>query len=174
MYIYILQTDSHTLPGRLVKWTTEYPYSHVGISLSKECDRIYSFGRRSLYNVLRGGFVTEHRNGRFFQRFPKTRCRIYALEVTGEQYAAIRGRLAQMQSNQKRYKYDFLGAALRHFGIPVSFPNRYVCSQFVAQLLEQAHVYSFGKPSYFVQPKDFEGMIGAKEIYKGVYLDYPG
>lgn len=172
MYIYIIQMYSQTLPSKLVKLVTKYKYSHIGICLNKKCDLIYSFGRRSLNNFFNGGFVIERKNGKFFQKFNKTICRIYELEVSQNQYMNIKEQLDYMEKNQKLYKYDFWGVFLRTFNIPISFKNYYVCSQFIAELLEKFGIYKFKKKVCFVKPKDFDMVEGVKEIYSGEYLAY--
>lgn len=171
-YIYIIQMHTKTIPARLVKLITQYKYSHVGISLDKSCDKIYSFGRKSLNNILDGGFVEEKRHGKFFKKFNKTICRIYELEVDDKQYISVQKQISYLKSNESKYKYDFLGASLRIFNIPVSFSNRYVCSQFVAKVLENAGIYKFRKKVYFIKPKDFEDIKDIKSIYSGEYLKY--
>lgn len=163
---------SKTLPSKLVKIATKYKYSHVGICLNKECDVIYSFGRRSLNNFFNGGFVVEQKTGVFFKKFKQTICRIYELEVNTNQYMRIKEKLIYMEKNKKVYKYDFLGLILRFFKMPITFRNHYVCSQFVAELLEEFNIYKFKKNTCFIKPIDFEKIDIAKEIYSGVYLSY--
>ena len=46
--IYIIQMHTHTMPSRLIKLFTHYKYSHIAISLTPECDKIYSFVRKQL------------------------------------------------------------------------------------------------------------------------------
>ncbi len=169
--IYIIQMHTRTIPARLVRLVTRYEYSHIGICLTNKCDEVYSFGRKSLRNIFNGGFVKEKKDGAFFNKFNKTVCRIYELEIDKEQYTKIKERLEKMEQNNI-YKYDFLGAFLRAFKIPISFQNKYVCSSFVAELLEQSGVYSFTKPLCFIRPIDFEDICGIKEMYKGEYKSF--
>jgi len=77
-----------------------------------------------------------------------------------------------MKDNEDLYKYDFIGIILRYFKVPICFKNKYVCSQFVAKLLEELKKFKFNKKIYFVQPKDFEMMSNTNEIYTGKYLLY--
>ena len=163
---------SKTFPSKLVKFVTKYKYSHIGICLDKECNLIYSFGRKSLNNFLNGGFVIESKTGEFFKKFNQTTCRIYELEVDTNQYMGIKAKLEYMEQNEKIYKYDFLGTFLRLFNIPISFKNRYVCSQFVAELLAEFNIHKFEKNTCFIKPRDFEKIEGIKEIYSGKYLSY--
>lgn len=76
-----------------------------------------------------------------------------------------------MEENSKKYKYDYLGIILRYFKIPVTFRNKYVCSYFVADLLEKAKIYKFNNFVPFTSPQDFENLEGAKEIYTGEYVN---
>lgn len=87
--IYIIQMSTKTIPARLISLFTMSKYSHVAISLNKNCDVTYSFGRRNIYSILNSGFVVEHKNGKFFKKFNDTKCRIYELNVTDKQYSDL-------------------------------------------------------------------------------------
>ena len=77
-----------------------------------------------------------------------------------------------MEKNKNEYKYDFLGTAFRYFNIPVTFKNKYVCSYFVASILEENNIYNFSKETCLIKPQDFENLDGFTEIYAGKYLLY--
>ena len=59
--IYIIQMNTKTLPSIIISLFTRYSYSHVAISFNRNCDVTYSFGRKSLYSILNGGFVMENK-----------------------------------------------------------------------------------------------------------------
>lgn len=170
--IYIILMHTNTLPSKFVKAFTQYAYSHVAISLTKDCYTTYSFGRRGVYNLLNGGFAVQNKDGKFFKRFNKTICKIYELEITDEQYEAIKREIKRIEKNRNIYKYDFLGAFLRWLNKPVTFENKFVCSHFVAYILEKSQTCNFGKATCLVLPQDFTKIDGIKEIYNGVYLLY--
>lgn len=164
--------QTFTVPAQIIKVFTLYKYSHVGISLSSDCDIIYSFGRRKWNSILNSGFSMEHKDGDFFKNFKDTTCRIYEVEVSDDQYKIVKDILEQMQENQDYYKYDYFGLITRYFRIPFRVKNRYVCSYFVASVLKKAGIYDFSKEVFFVQPKDFEKIHIFKEIYTGKFLSY--
>lgn len=168
--IYIVQLHTNTLPARLIKFATNYPYSHVALSFSSDCKVIYSFGRKSLRNILNGGFVAERKASPCFEKFKNSVCRIYELTVTPEQYRNLRQFISETEKNSNSYQYDFLGAFLRFFKIPIVFKNKYVCSFFVAEALDKANIHTFQKENYFVIPKDFEALKGSRQIYEGPFL----
>ena len=151
---------------------TRYQYSHVAISLNKECDVLYSFGRRKTNSILSGGLSIQEKTGEFFTKFNKTESEIYEIAVTDNQYEDTKKVLQYMEKNINIYKYDFFGIILRFFKIPITFKNRYVCSYFVAEVLEKSNIYKFDKQACLVKPKDFENLKGAKKIYSGPYNLY--
>lgn len=170
--IYLIQMHTGTIFSKVVKFVTRYSYSHIAISFNKNCDYIYNFGRRNPDSILDAGFVMENKSGRFFKKFKNTRCRIYEVEVTDKQYEDLIKIVKYMKKNKDIYSYDYLGVFLRFLKIPVTFKNKYVCSYFVAELLEEANVYDFDKKTCFVCPRDFENIDGSNLIYSGRYLLY--
>lgn len=170
--IYVIQMDTKTIPSRIISLFTMYKYGHVAISFNKNCDYIYSFGRKSLYSIFNGGFTMESKTGKFFTKFKDTRCRVYEIDVTLEQYNNLVKIIRYMKKNSDIYSYDYLGIILRYIGIPITFKNKYVCSYFVAELLERASICSFDKNTFDVRPKDFENMRELNLIYTGKYVLY--
>ena len=170
--IYVVQMSTNTVPARIVSLFTMYKYSHIAISFDKSCDVLYSFGRRNLYLALDGGFTIEKKNGKFFKKFNKTKCRVYEASVTDSQYDYLYNVISCMKNNQDSYKYDFLGIILRYIGVPITFKNKYVCSYFVAKLLNDSDICVFDKDICFVKPKDFEKIDCLNLIYNGKYLLY--
>lgn len=128
--IYIIQMHTYTIPSRLIKTITNYEYSHIAISLDRNCNTIYSFGRKKYTSFINGGFSVEHKSGEFFSKFKDTTCRIYELDVTIEQYNALKKIINYMKKNRESYKYDYIGVFLRYIKVPVRFKDKYVCSFF--------------------------------------------
>ncbi len=170
--IYVLLMHTNTIPSKIIKRATGYDYSHVGISLQKECDTIYSFGRKKYNSIINCGFTIEKKDGAFFKKFNKTVCKIYEVNVSNHQFRQVQRILKTMVKNQSLYKYDFLGLILKYWDIPRNVKNKYVCSYFVAHVLEEAKIYKFSKPTSLVRPKDFDNLANFYEIYQGEYLRY--
>ena len=170
--IYVLLMQTHTITDKLIRFFTRYEYSHVAISLNKECSLLYSFGRKRWNVAWIGGYTIENKNGKFFKNFKETECKIYELEVTDSQYEKTKDILSHMNENRDDYKYDYFGIILRFFGIPVKFKKRYVCSFFVASVLKQADVHDFGKDTCWVIPSDFEKINSWNIVYRGNFCAY--
>ena len=170
--IYILLMHTNTIPSKIVKFFTRYEYSHVAISMDNSCYTTYSFGRRKVHSILNGGLSIQKKDGEFFTYFDKTVCRIYELDITDRQYKKLKRKIKKMEERQDIYKYDFVGLVPRFFKLPISFKNKYVCSYFVAELLKQAKIYEFNKPTCLVNPKDFLNIEEMREVYTGQYMLY--
>lgn len=170
--IYIILMHTNTVPSKLIKFFTRYKYSHVGIALEKECNIIYSFGRKEVNSILNSGFTAENKDGEFFKKFNNTMCKIYEVEINEEQYQDVEKILDYMKENSIDYKYDFLGIIPRFFGIPVRVENKYVCSYFVADVLKKSQICNFEKDVCLIKPQDFEKLKMLHEVYTGKYNLY--
>ena len=170
--IYVLLMKTKTSTDRFIRFMTNYEYSHVAISLDKSCDKTYSFGRKKPHSILNGGFITENKNGPFFKVFNDTTCKIYEVETSDEQYEQLKNIIQTMEEKRDTYKYDYLGIAYRFFNIPKTYENKYVCSYFVADVLEKSNIHKFEKEPCFIRAEDFENLDKFKEIYSGKYLLY--
>jgi len=168
--IYILLTHSGTIPSRLVKLYTGNIYSHVSISLKKELNEFYSFGRKKLYNPFNGGFIIESKNSKFYKRFKNTKCVLLKLKVTEEQYIEIDTIIQKYKKNITIYKYDFIGLLFRLLRIKINRRNHLYCTKFVREVLEIANVYNFKKK--FITPDEFMNIPNSEVIYSGKLLGY--
>ncbi len=171
--IYIVLTNSGTIPGQLVSKMTHFYYSHVMLSLHPDLREMYSFGRKSVYNFLNGGFVTEQPKGAFFTRFFETQCRVMALDVTSDQLHRLKIALRPFLDDPEQYRYDFIGCALRYFGCKKIFERHYTCSHFVAELLQNAGICNFSAGTMLARPEDFTKLPGTTTVYEGKIKEFP-
>ena len=74
MKVYIVLTKTGTILSKIVRIIKGHKYTHVSISLDKELNEMYSFGRINPYNPFRGNFVHENINWGTFKRFKNTKC----------------------------------------------------------------------------------------------------
>ena len=56
--------------------------------------------------------------------------------------------------------------------LPIKRENHYVCTQFVAKILEKAHIYEFEKSNLLVKHIDFEKIDNSNVIYTGYLNKY--
>ena len=170
--IYIVVSQTGTVISRLLKVVTRAPYNHVSISLDSELGAMYSFARREIHRPWIGGLIREHPLEGMFYIKQETRCRVYRVSVTDEQYQLLMGSLTQFMREYDRYRYNFLGLLLILLGIPVERQSHYACSQFVAFLLQRSGI-AFEDVHYsLVKPYDFCQQEGFELVYEGRLQDY--
>ena len=101
-----------SIPARFIKFFTRYKYSHIAISFDKTCNTTYSFGRKKYNSIIDGGFAVENKDGMFFQKFKDTKCRIFEVNVSKEQYFELKEKINYIKDNEDLYKYDFINSEL--------------------------------------------------------------
>jgi hypothetical protein len=167
--VYVILSRSNTILARMIRLFTQKRYSHTSFALDKRCEPFYSFGRRYPRLMFPTGFITEGMASGFFKVHPKVPAAVYEIPVTGEQYALIEERLKPFIADPLHYKYSIVNIFLQARGIPLQRENKYVCSAFVAYLLEG--IVDFGKDISLVYPHEFQEK-GFKLIYEGLTKDY--
>ena len=168
--IYIVMTQTGTLLSRLIKGYTGCEYAHVSISLDKNLDEMYSFGRLNPYNPFWGGFIHERVNSGTFKRFKNTIAGIVELEVTDEQYNNLRNIIKKMEERINPYRFNILGLILVGFNIKYEMENHFYCAEFLKYLFEECNIEN--NLPRLVAPDDFKNIKGIKYIYKGKLSEY--
>lgn len=172
MDLYIVVSQTGTYFSRLLRAVNREPYNHVSIGLEPELTRLYSFGRQCLFFPLAAGFVREEPGHGVYCQYSDTRCVVYRLSVKRRAYEQAQRLIRQFEQNEWRYRYNFAGLLAMLVNIPIERDRHFVCSQFVAYVLEQSGAYSFDRDFSLVRPRDFMRLKGARLIYEGRLNDY--
>ena len=171
--VYIVTTYTGTLLSSVIRGCTKVPYAHVSISLDSSLSPMYAMGRVHPRTPVIAGLVQENISQGLYALKPKTLCRVYSLKITEKQYQELKNNLDEVWLNRRAYKYDIKG--LVRLKINRAKPirkNRYVCSNFVADILEESGINIFEKPSYMIQPKDFLDNDNLELMYEGLLNNY--
>lgn len=170
--LYIVITQTGTLLSRILRYITGAEYNHASISLSKDLEKMYSFGRRHPYNPFWGRFVIESPHTGTFKRFSDTRAIVLSVTVSEEQHAELRNMLEDMWKRRKKYRYNFVGLCLAYFHITWKRENYYYCSEFVGELLIKSRIDGAEcLHSSIIQPIHFLRLPHTK-LYCGKLCDY--
>ncbi len=168
--IYLILTHTGSWLSNRIKTYTKKEYSHISISLDKQLNRMYSFGRRNAYNPLRGGFVQEYIDKGTFKRFYNTKCIIYVLNISEESFELLNKKIMDMYKEKEKYKFNFLGLCSVVFNKKIKRKKAFYCAEFVKYILKESKV-DLELPE-IVKPEDFRKVKGIKEVYKGYLRDY--
>lgn len=170
--LYIVISQSGTLPSKMLRIVTGAKYNHVSISLADDLGTMYSFGRRRTYNPFWGGFVMESPHAGTFKRFPDTKIILMSIPITEEQRKRIETRLEKMYKHRFDYRYNYLGLLLAGIRIYKKFKRHYYCSEFVREILVEFKIDGAKDLPRIIHPMEFEEMSSAKEIYRGLLRDF--
>lgn len=157
--IFVLLTQFPGFDSKALRWWTQFPYSHVSLGLDEDMNTFYSF-------VVKGFIVEDiaryNKPGRM--PFP---CELYALEVSEGTYQAVKRNILTFVNNRSQLSYTRMGLILTLANIPWKLKNRYICSQFVAQMLQRCTAAKLCKDSTLYLPEDFHRLKGLRMIFRG-------
>ncbi|MGL4912237.1 MAG: hypothetical protein ACRC3Y_07360 [Romboutsia sp.] len=170
--IYIVTTYTGTLLSYLIKNISKTPYAHVSIALNKELRPMYSFGRLNPKTPIFAGFVEENINEGLYAIRKNTMCRVYSLDVTDLQYEKVYENIMKVSNNRDEYDYDVKALVRLTIDRPREKEYKYVCSHFVADMLQKSDVKIFDKPSYETIPNDFYDLDALELEYEGLLSKY--
>ena len=169
--IYIVLTHTGTILSNIIKFLKHTKYNHASISLDKELNSLYSFGRCYSYLAFPGAFIHESVHVGTFKRFKNTRCKIVKLQVTNMQCKLITDKINYMVEHRKRYKFNIKGLFLATFNKKSRGPSRFYCSEFVKYILEFGKVDTSKIPAV-VQPEHLLLIDGLEVVYEGLLQEY--
>lgn len=168
--IYIVLTHSGSLLSKTIKLVKKYEYTHVSISLDKELNKMYSFGRIYPYNTFIAGFVQESPKYGTFKRFSNTKTKILCLDITEEQYKKIKKIIKYFERKRKHYKFNTIGLFSVALNIKITKENSFYCAEFIKYVLETAKIKT-NLPE-IVTPEDFLHIQNLTPIYIGFLKNY--
>jgi len=169
MRIYILLSQTTSVMTRLIKFATKTPYNHVSLAFDERLEYTYSFGRIMPNDPLIGGFSHERLDTGVFK---DAECQLLSLDVTPEQYEKMRDRVAQIEANQTKYKFNLLGLIGTKFNFNLDRKHAYFCSQFVSKVLQEVGLFPEDFPTHLVTPCDLANHINLQVEYQGSLADY--
>lgn len=165
--IYLLLTKTDTVLSRAIARVTGDPYTHVAISLDKELNELYSFGRKTKSNPFNSGFVREQIIGSIYEENLKCDCAIYETVITDRQYNRLKLELTKMSVDASMYKYNFLGLFNFIFNTNVKRKYKYFCSEFVSEMLRRIDTLPDRYAPEKTKPSDFIDMDIFNKVYSG-------
>lgn len=169
--IYFVLSKTNTIPSKLIHLFTKDEYCHLSISMNKYLNKMYSFGRKGVYNLFNAGFITEDIKSGLFQRMSKTKIAVFEYSVSLNQYHLINKTLVDYLNNKDNLYFNHLDIWLMIFGgREIELTDTFFCTQFVTHLLNQCEITLFDKSACKVRPQEYYGI--GKLIYEGLASEY--
>jgi len=152
--------------SRLIQLFKHDEYTHASISLDKELNHMYSFGRRTTYNPFIGRFKKEDINEGIYKFWDTLPGAIIEVEVSKEQYENAKEILEKFISDSNLYKYNYKGLIHCLLNKEVISENRFLCSEFVYHILKESGAADLKISRNLVRPVSLLNIDG-NMIYKG-------
>lgn len=168
--IYFVLTDTGTFLSKIIKFFMKDEYAHISLSLDKNLNNMYSFGRLNPYNPFIGGFIHESTKRGTFKRFKKTRARIMVLNITDEQYEKLKFLILKIKQNRDNFSFNVLGLFAIYFKIKLKKRRCFYCAEFVKYITEKSEIDL--KLPELIRPENFKNINGAKVVYLGLLQAY--
>lgn len=157
--VYVLLTRFPDNGAKVIQAMTGSFYSHASIGLEEDMNTFYSF-------VVKGFIVEDITRYIKPDREPFP-CQLYELEVSEKVYRAVK-RIIQFYVRRKQeLSYTKLGVVLSLLRIPFKRKNKYICSQFVAEVLKRAKAANLKKFTVLYLPGDFKKLKEMKLVFEG-------
>jgi len=169
MRVYILLSQTTSTLTKFIKFCTKKPYNHASLAFDERLEYTYSFGRINPDDPLIGGFAHERLDTGVFK---EATCQLLSLDVTREQYRKMRARVAHIEANQIKYKYNFLGLLGTKFNFKLNRKHAYFCSEFVSKMLQEVGLFPEDFPAHLVTPVDLVKHVNLKVEYQGLLSEY--
>lgn len=171
--VFIVLTHTGTVLSKCIKSYTRAEYTHASLSLDRELNELYSFGRKNPSNPIYAGFVKEDIHNGLFSNRPNTICTVLELKVSRREYTQIQKQIRLMKERSNDLSYSLMGLFGIMFNTPIERENAYFCSQFVSATLQRAGITLFEKAPTLTTPNDFLHCQQLTVVYEGLLKHYP-
>lgn len=157
--VYVLLTRFPDTGSKWIQALTGSYYTHASIGLEEDMNTFYSF-------VVKGFIVEDIQRYNKPDRAPFP-CQVYELEVSESVYDSAK-RIIQHYINKKdKFSYTKIGLLFSLMRIPYKRKHKYICSQFVAEVLERAQAAKLKKHTVLYLPGDFKKLSELKLVFEG-------
>lgn len=165
--IYILLTNSTTLPSKIIYMATRSEFTHAAISLDNNFDKLYTFARKYRHLMLPAGFTRDSIYEGIMGSSDDMRCGVYEIRVNELVYKNLVKILNKIEKNQDQYRYNVLGLPMTKFNKAYEREGYFFCSQFVYHALSESGAIKKEKTPSLVRPMDLTELPEAEERFKG-------
>ncbi len=169
--VYVVLTRTGTKVARVIRILTRKPYSHASISMDSSLHELFSFCRNNPRFPLPATFNEEYVGQGVFGLYDNIPCEIYEVPMTEAQHREFCKQLLHFQNFRGLYSYSLFGLVSVPLQIKRELRYKFVCSQFVAYMLQESNV-KLNKPASLYSPEDLRHLPTARLIYRGELNEY--
>ena len=131
-----------------------------------------AFGRKYPSNPIIAGLVKEDLFNGVFVANKDSKCLIYKVPVTEQQYSDLKTGLDKFMSEQSKYRYNFAGLLALRWNMPLKRKYHYFCSQFVSELLINSNIAELKKSPELIKPCELIDINNKLLVFEGTIADF--
>lgn len=169
-YIYVVLTRTNTIISRLIGFFTKDEFTHASISLDRDLENMYSFGRKYEFYPFIGVFKHENLNKGTYKYCRVLPGAVIEFEVSKQQYKRAKALLRYFIANASQYKYNYMGLINNLLNREACDSSRFVCSEFVYYILKESGIADLKISRNLVRPQSLLRLNG-RVIFKGDLKD---
>lgn len=139
--ITVLFSSYRTFMANFLHIVTGRGYTHASIALDEKDEYFYSFNSKG----FRKEYPRKHKNR-------KEKCIGFRLEISKEAYEKIKEAIEKFEEKKDKLYYSNMGVVCCFFQIPYKKKDGYICSQFVAEMLQMAGEIKLKKKASLYMP----------------------
>ena len=145
--------------SKLFRLVSRSDYNHASIGISDTDGIFYSYGLK--------GFRKETPKDHPKFKEKEVPCCLYRIEVSEDIYGIAKSILHEHEKDAINFKFTYFGVALCILKIGYKRKERYFCSQFVSEVLDQLKAVPLEKQSSLYLPDDFMKIQELNLSFKG-------
>jgi ribosomal protein L31E len=165
-YLYIVLTRTNTVISKIIQVIKKDEFTHAAISLDKDLNHMYSFGRRKTYNPFVGRFKKEEMNEGIYKTSNTLPGAVIEVQVSKQQYEKTKELIEHFINNSNTYKYNYMGLVYCLLNRTSYRDDKFLCSEFVYYILNESDIADLKIPRNLVRPQSLLNIEG-KVIYNG-------
>ncbi len=164
--IYVILTKTNLKIGKFIRKISNFEYSHVSISLSKDLSTMYSFSRKYLTATFCAG-LTKESPLRYTTSKEPTKVKIFKIPVTKETYYQVKSYIEYAYAHEEEYVYNFISALAYPLRKKVYIDKSFTCCEFVVDILTRFLNMTELAPSGYASIKDLSDYLNGYLYYEG-------
>lgn len=149
--IYIVLSSGNSFSKKAYRELTDCDYDHVSVSFNENLSVMYSFAKHHLDVPLEGGFAAEYPS-RYIAEGKDIPVKIFAYEVSEEEYMRVRDVIRRMMTHPQIYTYNVYDKAASVIGCSFELRRSYTDLSFVCRLLHLGKIRTIKELEFVLDP----------------------
>ncbi|MBQ7013748.1 MAG: hypothetical protein IJN11_07555 [Oscillospiraceae bacterium] len=156
--IYICLVAAHTGLGQCVRRFSDYPYTHIAVSLDASLTDFVTYSRRRHSLPLDAGFMHEYRDYYAFGAHRSVRMKVFALPVSEAAYARILRFIHDCETDEAQM-FNLFSMVTMPVVHGFRIEKTHNCMSFTARILALSGAVQMDKPYWRYDIREMDALL---------------